>query len=210
MPVNIVQYETFRKIGKELNHKIMKTCLDSDVLMKAAHLLGVRRGDTLFFDREDETNILMDFALHEYRVNNKNTVEIYREQVGGTTEAEKEILDALVSSQTSLFKIDSLLAEENAILLNDCMKKGESLILTDFGLSQTAIPGLLLFLRAVRLKYFNVTSGISFAFPANLEDYLLRRYKKISKKIEPENESLKRFISFFELHKTNGLEVSYE
>ena len=109
----IEKYKTYRKIGMELNHKIMDTCLDRDVFMKSARLLGIVRGDTLIFDSEGEMGVLMDFALNEYRVNNKNAIEIYREKIGWQNEIEKDILDALLSSYTSLFKIISVSEAEN-------------------------------------------------------------------------------------------------
>lgn len=33
-------------------------------------------------------------------------------------------------------------------------------------------------------KDFNMTSGVSFVFPDDMEKYLLRRYKKLSKKVK--------------------------
>jgi len=55
-----------------------------------------------------------------------------------------------------------------------------------------------------------MTSGISFVFAPNLKGYLLRKHKKLGKKVEVEDDSMKRFISFFKLSKTDGLEVKYE
>jgi len=55
-----------------------------------------------------------------------------------------------------------------------------------------------------------MTSGISFVFAPNLKEYLLRKHKKLGKKVEVEDDSMKRFISFFKLSKTDGLEVKYE
>lgn len=206
----IEKYKTYRKTGMKLNHKIMNTCLDRDVLMRSARLLGIARGNTLIFDSEDETSVLMDFALNEYRVNNKNTIEIYRERVGWQNEIEKDILDALLSSYTSLFKITSISEAENTLFLNDILNKKDNIKLIDIAFSKTAIPGLLLFIRLVPFKDFNMTSGISFVFPGDLEKYLLRRYRKLSKKVKTDSESIKRFISFFRLSKTDGIEVRYE
>jgi hypothetical protein len=206
----IEKYKTYRKIGMELNHKIMNACLDRDVLMKSARLLGIARGDILIFDSEDETSVLMDFALNDYRVNNKNIIEIYREKIGWQNEIEKDILDALLSSYTSLFKITSISEAENTLLLNDILNKRDNIELIDISFSKTAIPGLLLFTRLVSFKDFNMTSGVSFAFPGDLEGYLLRRYKKLSKKIRSDSDSIKRFVSFFRLNKTEGIEVRYE
>jgi len=188
----------------------MVACLDRDVLMKSARLLGIARGDILVFDSEGETSVLTDFALNEYRVNNKNTIEIYREKVGWQNEIEKDILDALLSSYTSLFKITSIFEAENTLFLNDILNKKDNIKLIDIAFSKTAIPGLLLFIRLVPFKDFNMTSGVSFVFHGDLEEYLLRRYKKLSKKVKSDSDSIKRFISFFRLNKTNGIEVRYE
>lgn len=206
----VEKYKMYRKIGKELNHKIIDSCLDRDVLMKSARLLGIARGDTLIFDSEEETSVLMDFALNEYRVNNKNTIEIYREKIGWQNEMEKDILDASLSSYTSLFKVISILEAENTLFLSDLINKKDNIKLIDIAFSKTAIPGVLLFIRLVAFKDLNMTSGISFVFPNNLEKYLLRRYKTLSKKIKSDSDSIKRFVSFFKLNKVDGMEVRYE
>ena len=86
--------------------------------MGSAKLLGIAQGDTLIFDSENETSVLMDFALHEYRVNNQNAIEIYREKIGWRNEIEKDLLDALLSSYASLFKIISISESEQTLLLN--------------------------------------------------------------------------------------------
>lgn len=136
---------------RELHEKIMQTSLDRTVFIKAARLLGIARGDTLILENEDELGPLMDFALHEYKVNNKNTIEIYKEEAVSLNETEKEILDALLLSYTSLFKIVSISKKENLLL-----------------------------------------------------------YKKISKKVPSDNESIKRYVSFFKLSKAHGIEVRYK
>ncbi len=207
----IKKYETYRKIGMELNHRIIDSCLDRDVLMKSAKLLGiVGGGDIFIFDSEDETSVLMDFALNEYRLNNKNTIEVYREKMDWRNEIERDILDALLSSYTSLFKVTSISESENTLLLDDILNKKGNIKLIDIGFSKSGMPGLLLFIRLVPFKNFNMTSGIAFVFPGELERYLLRRYKKLSKKVKSDSDSIKRFISFFRLNKTDGIEVRYE
>lgn len=205
----VQRYKMYRKANKDLNHKIMESCLERDVMMKSAKLLGIARGDTLMFDSMDETNVLMDFALNEYKVKGKNAIEIYRE-TANYNEVEMDILNALLSSYTSLFEVISISRAENSLLLNDVMNRRENIRLTDIALSESAVPGLLLFVRLVPFTDFNMTSGISFAFDPDLKGYLLRRHRKLGKKIEVEDDSTKRFISFFKLSKTDGLEVKYE
>lgn len=207
----IEKYKTYRKLGMALTHKIMHSYLDRDVLMKSGKLLGIVGGGDIFvFENDDETSVLMDFALNDYRVNNKNAIEIYREKIGWQNEMEKDILDALLSSYTSLFKVTSISEAENTLLLNDILNKKDNIKLMDIYSSKTATPGLLLFIRLVPFKDFSMTSGIAFAFPGELEEYLLRRYKKLSKKVKSDSNSIKRFVSFFRLNKTDGIEVRYE
>ncbi len=141
------KYKTYRKIGRKLNHKIIDVCLDRDILMRSARLLGIAQGDSFVFDSEEETSVLMDFVLNEYRVNNKNAIEIYQEKVGWQNEIEKDILDALLSSYTSLFKVTSISKAENMLLLNDILNKKDNIKLIDIAFSKTAVHGLLLFIR---------------------------------------------------------------
>lgn len=205
----IDKYKEYRKISKELNNKIMDTCLDPDVFKKSARLLGAVRGDALILDNEDELNILMDFALREYKINKQTTVEIYREKIGWENEIEKEILDAFISSYTSLFKITSISRAEKSLILQDILNKKDNIKIIDRALSKSAIPGFLVFIRIVPFKDFNMSAGILFAFYGELEKDILKKYKMLSKKVRSDNESIKRFVSFYKLSKTDGIEVRY-
>ncbi|MFZ3168731.1 MAG: hypothetical protein WA130_14035 [Candidatus Methanoperedens sp.] len=205
----IEKYKEYRKISKELNHKIMDKCLDPDVFKRSARLLGAARGDVLILYNEDEMNILMDFALREYKVNKQTTVEIYREKIGWENEIEKEILDAFISSYTSLFKITSISKSEKSLILEDILDKKDNIRIIDRALSKSAEPGLLVFIRIVPFKDFNMSAGILFAFYGELEKDILKKYKMLSKKVRSDNESVKRFVSFYKLSKTNGIEVKY-
>jgi hypothetical protein len=80
----------------------------------------------------------------------------------------------------------------------------------DIALSETATLGMLLFIRLVSFADFNMTSGISFIFPGHLEGYLLRKQRKLGRKVQSDSESIRRFVSFFQLSKTDGIEVRYE
>jgi len=203
------RYRMYREANRKLNHKVMKACLGRDVVMKSANLLGIAEGDALLFDSMDETDVLMDFALNDYRVDSRNAFRNYRQNYGGN-ELELDILDALLSSYTSLFKVTSVSRAQKLVFLNDILNNRKRIKLIDIALSETATLGMLLFIRLISFGDFNMTSGVSFAFPSDLEGYLVRKYMKLSKKIESDNESVRRFVSFFKLSKTDGLEVKYE
>lgn len=203
------RYRMYREANRKLNHKVMKACLERDVVMKSANLLGIAKRDALLFDSMDETDVLMDFALNDYKVDGRNAIQNYRENYGGN-EPELDILDALLSSYTSLFKVTHISRAESLIFLNDIINRQEHMGLIDIALSETGTPGMLLFLRLVSFRDFNMTSGGSFAFPGGLEGYLVRKYKKLSKKVESDSESVRRFVSFYLLSKIEGLEMKYE
>ncbi len=205
----IEKYKEYRKISKELNHKIMDKCLDPDVFKKAARLLGAARGDILVLDTEDEMNVLMDFALREYRVKKQTTVEIYQEKIGGENEIEKEILDAFISSYTSLFKIISISKAEKSLTLEDILNQKDDIKIIDRSLSKSAEPGVLVFIRIVPFKDFNMSAGILFAFYGELQKELIKKYKTLSKKVKSDIESVKRFAAFYNLSKTDGIKVRY-
>ena len=199
----IEKYKKIREVGMPLNHKMIESCLSKEILFNSAKLLGIVQRDELIFENEEEMSVLMDFTLHEYKVNNKNAVQVYREKIGGQNEIENEILASLLSSYTSLFKVFGI--SENILLLRDILKKEDRLIkLVDISFSKTAAPGMLLFTRAVPFNDFYRTSGVSFAFRSDVEKYIIRRYGKISKKIRTGSDSMKRYISFFQLNSECG------
>lgn len=203
------RYKMYREANRKLNVKVMNACLERDAFMSAANLLGIAEGNAVFFDNMDETDVVMDFALNDYTVEGRNAVQLYREKYGGD-ELELDIMDALLSSHTSLFKITFVDQREKLVFFDDIINGRSRIGLIDIALSRTATIGMLLFFRLLPFSDFNMTSGVSFAFPNELENYLLRQYKKLRKKIKSDSEAVKRFVSFFWLSKTDGLKMKYE
>jgi len=205
------KYRKYRKIGMNLNHKIRDKSLDRITLKKSAKLLVFSKGDKFFFNSEDETSVLMDFALNDYRFINKNSIEKYQEKFGGIDQIEKNILDALINSYTSLFKIVSVKPWEITVELKDLLNDTEDTIkLTEIAFSSSLHKkDLLIFTRIISFKDFNMTSGVSFIFPADKTNFLIRQYNKKIRSNTLGNEAVKRFIIFYELNKKYGLDVMY-
>ena len=63
----VKEYKAYRRAYREMNHKIMEKYLKHDQLLRSAKLLGIVQRGTMVFENEEETNVLMDFSLHEYR-----------------------------------------------------------------------------------------------------------------------------------------------
>ncbi len=203
----IGKYKKYRKTSMQLIDKILDSYINRDIMQYSGELLGIWDNGVLIFDDENEIDVIMDFVLNEYRINNKNFIEIYRDEVGWRNKREKEILEAFISAYTSLFRIVAISESENTLILHDILNKKYNIKLIDIAFSQTAFPGLLFFIRLVPFKDFNMTSGISFVFPGKLKKYLLREYKRLSKKVKSNNESVRRFVAFFKLNRIYGIET---
>lgn len=174
-------------------------------------MLGIaRENDSIAFNSYEDSDVLMDFILHERIADNRSVVEVYREKIGGRNDSEKKILDAFASSYTSLFRVISVSEQEKSLLISDILNKKINLKLIDISFSETATPGKLLFIRLVPFNEFNMTSGISFVFSGHLARYLIKKQIKMYKNMNIDNDAIKRFISFFKLNNAVGLEVTYE
>jgi hypothetical protein len=203
------EYEEHREVGRELNSKLMDSYLDHDILMDSARLLGiVGEDDTLVFDTDDEMSILMDFALNDYQQQGRTAVEVAWENQDWENEMEKDHLEGLLSSYTSLFKVTAVNSSENVIEMYDVLNN-ESVELTDIGFSKTATQGLLVFFRLVSYENFNATSGISFAYRGDIEDHLQTVYRGVKKNVESQSEPVKRYVSFYKLYGKYGADTRY-
>ena len=189
-----------------INSKLMKY-VSKDMMNNAVKLLGIRmQGNTILFDSEEETSYLMNFLLFDYKVNGKNTVQIHQESHGANTETENEVINSMRSSYSSLFEVTS--TRGFTVRLRDLFVTSDKPIkLIDVAFSMTASPGTVLFVRLIPVDDCYMTSGVSFIFRKEIKQYLLRRYRKISKKIETSDQDMKRYISFFKLNKECGEEA---
>jgi len=210
-------YRRYRVDGKALNHKIMEATLDRAAIQHAARALGMMgRDNMVIFDSEDETSVLMDFALYEYKARGKNAVERYQEEIGGETEIERELLAAMVASSTSLFRVESVSRKTYSLSLGDLVNEDRTITLMDINFSQHVKPNYLLFLRPITLENFSMTSGIAFIFPRHLESELLKRWRgpqsrgSRHRRRRAQPTFAKRYAIFFKLSKRQGIEVVYE
>ena len=204
------KYKSYRAVGKELNDKIIERYMSREIVLLSGKYLGIIRKDNLIFDNESESVALMDFVINECRINNKTTVELYKEKVTVDNDIENEILDGLINSYTSLFKITCINRSEKKLILADVLKNNDNPIeIIDIGSSQTAAPGLLIFTRLVPLPDFNITGGFGFPFKEESEEILLKEYKQITKRVRSSDESIKRYVAFFKLFKRHGIETDF-
>jgi len=207
---NIKKYKNYRKAGKVLNDKIIDRYINREMILLSGKHLGLINKDGLIFDNELETIVLMDFSINECRINRKTAVELYKDNVIIDNDIEYDILNGLIKSYTSLFKIADIKRSEKKLILADLLKNNDNQIeITDIGMSQTAAPGLLIFLRLIPLADINIGGGFGFPFGEELEELLLKEYKKIAKRVKSSDESIKRYVAFFKLFKRYGMEMGF-
>jgi hypothetical protein len=211
--ITIAKYEKYREVGKALNQKIINRFVDRVIMLSSGKylgLVGIGKRNTLIFDNESETAALMDFAINEYNIDGKNAAQLYKENEL-FDDIEAEILGAMAKSYTSLFKITDIKDDDNKLTLANLLDKNSDPVeIIDIGLSQTSIPGILIFLRVVPLKEFNITGGFGFAFMSALEEILLMEYKQRAKNVKSSSESLKRYVAFFKLNRRYGLASEFK
>jgi hypothetical protein len=212
----VEQYKEYREVGKRLNGRMMESCLDDGALSESAELLGIVGGektagdDVLVFEGEEDMDVLYEFALHEYRQNEKTAVELFRERELWESEMEKEFLDTVIRSSTSLFRVTSVDRSESLLVLEDLLNDEAGIEMIDLGFSGTADSGALMFCRRVPFEEFSMTSGVAFPFPGDLENHLLTVYERVSDRVVSRPEAVTRFVSFYKLHGKYGIQVRYE
>lgn len=201
------KYKQYRKLSRELAEKILERYTDEKSLKTASQLMGIREGNTLVLESEDEVAFLMDFSLFEYLVEGKNFIQRYLEEEAEISETERSLLQAKLSNYTSLFEIVEANGKTAQVKLKDLLESSPEITILDINMSRTARPGLLIFTRIVPYPDFNMTSGMFCLFEARTSKTLLKRFKVMKKRVKSDSESIQRFIAFFKLNRKEGLET---
>jgi hypothetical protein len=203
-------YKKYREAGTRLTEKVMQACLHKDSIKNAAKLLGVLRGNELLLETEEEGAAFMDFVLNDCQVDQKTIYQAFQAQAESIGQDERNVLNALTQSYTSLFKIESISPQTYSLVLTDLLNDKQGINLLDFSLSESAVPGLLIFIRLVPFQDTHITSGVIFAFVEAQESYLLKQCKYRAKKVKSDSAAIQRFVAFFHLNRSHGMLVGYQ
>lgn len=208
----VEQYNSYRSVGEELNNKLLDERSDGE-LMEAAQFLGMiveHDGEEyLHHESELEMAVHADFAIHEIERDGTTGVERYYEAKRWDSEVEKEILEALQETYTSLFWVESTDSAAGRLVLEDLLEqRGSQLELTDTGLSESAKTGALMFFRPVQVGDITMTSGFLFPYEGPPQDHLVEVYEQTMEKTgsrdDPKPESMRRFYVFYRLYEKYG------
>lgn len=200
----IEKYKEYSEARLRLNQAIIHECSEKDRLIKIGKFLGIMKKGGMAFEYEDEVNALMDFSINDYRdENGKNLAHIYKEKIGWENEIEKNLMEALLKSKSSLYKVIEISQDDNVVILHNLLQPDVVKPLTDITFTQTTPVDMLIFCRLLELPEFYVTSGTSFLFNPGSENLLLREYGRLKSR-RKNNNDLTRFKDFFKLNRKYG------
>ncbi|MDZ7361277.1 MAG: hypothetical protein ONB46_11200 [candidate division KSB1 bacterium] len=198
-------YVHYRKLGKELNHRVTQMVTRYE-LESAARSLGMLVRGVIVFDSEDEGGTLMDRAFYDLRRGNKNVIARF---IGANppesfSEDEKRLLEGMSKAWFSLFQVNAVNLHESSILLEDLIKPSQPLKLFDINLSQTLSVNLFFATRLIPIDDWHMTGGVGYPFlphrvPELLAGLKQRKYgskKRKYKIIPPEDYSAYFFHAF--------------
>jgi len=189
--------------------RIIHNYINRRIYQKAIKLLSINFDDNnVFFEFDDEISYVMDFAINDIKTRGKTLAQLYQKDIGGKSKIQNQILQAMISSYTSLFRVEKTNNTNHAITLYDLLNNNKIKII-DYHLNMSLRKDILIFCRVLCFDGFSMTSGIEFVFPAGIEKYLLTEYEKIKKKIKRQPPEIVRFVAFFMLNRTDGNDVMY-
>lgn len=154
----VEHYKDFRKISRKLHNDVLPKYLPKRAFDVCGKKLGALRNDTLVLASMDQTAVLMDYCIYDYREDGSNAVSRYMADfqldVGSD---EYVVVKAMSESFHTLVQVEDVLPEVG-VRANDLMGDKQFLII-DMGFSETAIKGIVIAARILPFEDFVMTSG---------------------------------------------------
>ena len=160
----------------------------------------------MIFDSEYDIDRCYDFIIYDYKnASGKSLVETYIKKGKVISDDEKRILEANLSSRSSLYDVVGVNHADNTVELYDLINGGNNIHLLDIGFSSSStIKNFLIYTRIIKFKEFNMTSGAPLLFDKNHRDLLLKKYNQKMKKVLIGDEQTKLAAAFFHLYQRYG------
>ncbi|CEI72133.1 MULTISPECIES: hypothetical protein [Romboutsia] len=204
---SIKSYREYREISKILNDKIFDYLETTQKGLNDINIMGLLKNNRVYLDKNIEFDYCHDFILYEKTLNNKSGVDLFLESHKLEDKSEIELIESMKNSKTSLYKVIDIDKKDFKIKIEDINTK-EIINIIDISLSRTLDKDHLVFTRIISIGDVNFTSGMVMLFNLNHIDFLERVAKKEMKKLNIENENVKRFITFFYLSRQHGYNMT--
>jgi len=152
-------YQAYRAISREIIGELGRY-IPKDSIQKCGEKLGIIKGKTLLFNKEDEVAVLFNYCYFHHYIQDKNALDRYvATNLDKLPEAKKEVALVMQKAKFSIFSIEKTMGY-GGVLVTDIMR-GRQELLIDQGFSKTAAPGLLLASTTLHYPEFITTSGTS-------------------------------------------------
>lgn len=147
-----------RAISRALNSKLIKTA-PREAYDDIGRALGIMRDGVLFFDSEDETSVMMDCLLYDWRRDGKNLVQLYAEAHPAEPGSDESfLLQAMVRARYGVLLLESVIPNAG-VYCRDTLN-AEELFVMDLGLSRNAsVEGGAIATRTLPLGEYWMTGG---------------------------------------------------
>ncbi len=225
----IARKDSLHEVGTKLLANIVKNYIKQKTILIAASRLNLQIiNDGIEIETEMEKLYLIDFALNDlyfkitandlkkyknvdrkYLNTSTNLIERFK-ILKEVNNQEKILIDQWLSSKLSLFEI----VEINPPLLKvrDLLnsKTNALELVIDRNLSQSVDLNTIWGFRLTKFEKLGSTSGISFLFPPEHKNKLLKQWKKLNKKLKRKRKSQLLFVYLFEAQRKFGLNIESE
>ncbi|HOX38902.1 MAG TPA: SEC-C metal-binding domain-containing protein [Candidatus Brocadiia bacterium] len=178
------RYLQLRRIGNELNSRLIKLISKSE-MKAAADRLGILSRGVIVFGTENQADVLFDHAIFDWRDDDSNVIDAYMAENPPISGSDEEAwLNAAKNAYFSVFKITDAV-RGLGILLDDLICKGRYAV-TDVNLSNCDVIGETMLMRLFIHDDFAMSSGTALPLDVNmLKDIisLLKKHVPESKKL---------------------------
>ena len=131
-------YLRLRQAGLRLNHKLVGT-LSKEALHEGARRLGMLHGETLVFDSEDETSVLMDYCIYNLYSGGKNAAQRYLAESPPGGPDEMIFLQAMQTAYYSILQVTDV-ERGVGVAVRDLLRGGTGFLVdVGFGSSPTGL-----------------------------------------------------------------------
>jgi len=153
------RYKELRKIVRRLQSSILPEYLSREAYLICAARLGMLQNNTVVFADMDESSVLTDYCIYDYREEGVNAVSRYvADSQADPNSDEYAVVKAMSQSFHTLVQVREVLPGVG-VSADDLLGDTEFL-LTDIGFSKTATEGMVLATRILPFQDFVMTSGV--------------------------------------------------
>jgi len=206
--MTVEDYRAIRKVGMNLNNKILNSVSNKADMEYAGKLLGFLDGNKMIFDEDDETDVLMNYIIFEKNKKGKILLDNFYDSEIELDDLEEEILEGLINSYASLFEVTEIDKENCILTFSDFYSnKEQTYKVIDINFSQTAQIGGLIYTRLIPVRDIYMSSGVHFGFNSSQKQRLLSDISFLRFKTSKKLSSSDLYVHLYKKSKLYGIKA---